>query len=436
MTAREPSIVRSSLLRFLLLSLVTLTVLGLGIVVESERIAHGEAIRDACVRSQRMAAGIVAPLVGPELRRRDRDVVRKLTVAMRHRMRDGSVAHVNVWDRDGRILWSDDPRLQGRRFELSPEVVALFASRGTVVRGTSPEQSENAAVAGHGLIEVYVGHLGADRQPFAFEAYFSPDRVDADADAIFAELLPLGLGALLLFQLAVLPLAWSLARRVDRGRRQRSDILSRSMAAWHSERRRLAHDLHDGVIADLSSAGYALPMLLDHLRDDEGAREARRVGEQLSAMLQHDLSALRSLVTDLFPADLTRAGLPTAIEELARLSAHSGVAVEVEVAPDLEIGQEMSGVVYRVVREGLRNVARHSGGRSAEVVVHCRGGFVDVVVSDDGRGPGHNESRDGNHVGLRLLSGLVSDVGGTLTLRAGEPHGSVLEARLPAVLVP
>ncbi len=459
MPMRESSIVRSSLARFTVLSLGTLVVLGVGIVVESERIAEHEAVRDARLRSERLASYVVAPLVGEGLRRGDDEALAALDAAMGSRLQDRSLSHAVVWTADGDVLWADRRDLVGRRFPLHPEVRVLVAGDRLLSRSATLDEPEYEGIdpwepAERPLLDVYVPGRGTDGEPFVLEAAYAPDRVDDETDAIFRELLPLGLGALLLFQVAVLPLAWTLARRVDRANLQRSEILDRSLASWHAERRRLAHDLHDGVIQDLSSASYVLPSVLTHLREGPedpphpdrppaaGPAQARRVGEQVTEMLVRDLAALRSLVTDLFPADLTPHGLVAAITDLAGLSELHGLTVHVSVPAHLEMDPEVAGVAYRVVREGLRNVVRHSGGMSAGVTVRASDRMILVEVADDGVGPGASPvvatrapgSSPGEHVGLRLLGGVVTDVGGTLVLEPGPAGGSVLRAQLPGVL--
>lgn len=107
---------------------------------------------------------------------------------------------------------------------------------------------------------------------------------------------------------------------------------------------------------------------------------------------------------------------------------------------DLELPLKVSRLAYRVVREGLHNVYKHSGAQSAEVTVERRGRTLHVVVTDTGRGlQVPLDEVGGDHLGLRLLSEAVQDVGGALALTPDRP-GSVgtgtgvrLEVRLPIV---
>jgi len=61
---------------------------------------------------------------------------------------------------------------------------------------------------------------------------------------------------LLLFQV---PLAWTLARRLQRGHREREELLANAVEASTQERRRIASGLHDGVVQDLAGVAFGWP---------------------------------------------------------------------------------------------------------------------------------------------------------------------------------
>ena len=77
-------------------------------------------------------------------------------------------------------------------------------------------------------------------------------------------------GGLLLLWLVTLPLARSMAR-------QRERLLRRAIDASEQERRRIAADLHDGVVQDLVGVSYSLSAEADRVGDN-GARTALRTG--------------------------------------------------------------------------------------------------------------------------------------------------------------
>lgn len=417
-------------------TVIALVVLAIATLFISERIARQEALRDARSRAGGIARG-VAGLVDTNLRAGDPDAIANMDAAMAPRLRDGSLTHIKLWAEDGTVIWADQGPLIGQRFPLREHVVSLFGTTDVSADLSDLDREENRAEQTEGqLLEVYVGTYDASAEPMVFEAYLPTESMEEDQQAIIAGLLPVSLSGLLLFQVAVLPLAVSLARRVDRAQAERAKILRHGLLASDLERRRIAQDLHDGVIQDLAGLGYAMPIVAEHLPDTPEAGDAREAVENVSTVLSRDVSALRSLLTDIYPPDLEGAGLVNAVEELAIRAEDAQVAVSVQVTPDFHAPPDAARLAYRVVREGLRNVLRHAQASAAQVHLVRHDDDIIVRVVDNGRGIGESSSIEPGHLGLRLLEDTIRDLGGRLDLSPAATGGAILEAIFPAELLP
>ena len=430
MLRRPRSVLARAVRRFVWATLLAMVVLAAGSVLMSRQIAREEALRDAQVSASGIARGLVSPQLDAGFRSGRAEGREPLSTVLERRMRDGSIVHLKVWDATGRVLWSDEKELVGRRFVLPDAVRELAGTSRTVAELSDEDRPESGGEeASEGdLLEVYVGARGADGVPFVLETYTSRQRLAVNTQVIFGELVPIGLVALLLFSLATLPLAVSLARHVDRGHRHRAELLRRSLTAWTHERRRIASDLHDGVVQDLAAVGYALPSVISALPPE--ARQARAIGEELAAAVVESITSLRALMGDLLPSD-PEAGLAASLDDLASATREQGVEVTLDVSPSLRLDQDTERLVHRIVREGLRNVVKHAGARTAEVTVQPYGTKVEVRVADDGRGPGAPPGDADRHVGLELLTGTVREVGGDLALGPHDGRGALLRAVLP-----
>lgn len=433
-----------SLVRFVLLSLTALAAVTGAVTWAGTRFAEDEAIHDAAGQGERMSRLLASPLVTEETRT-GAPPEGALAIALRNRASDASVSHILLWDPSGRVIWADDSSLIGRVYDLPPEIEELFDTRRVLTESTGGESEPGhdnglpGREADEEVIEVYVGARGADGQPFVFEAYLPSERVGFEPSSLLWQVLPISLGGLVLFQLLILPLAFTLARRVDRGRQQRSDMIARSLSSWHAERRRLAQDLHDGVIQDLSAAGYTVPAVTAALPAGPVGDEARARAEQLGTALTESLDSLRSLALDLFPADLGGAGLVLALRDLVARASEGGLSTRLDVDDDLELSPAAAGVVYRVAREALRNVEQHARARRVSVRVVREGTMILTEVDDDGVGLRHRPAnsdpgRGRRHFGLPLLRALLRDVDGTLAVSRRHGGGTVLQARMPADL--
>ena len=152
-----------------------------------------------------------------------------------------------------------------------------------------------------------------------------------------------------------------LARFEDERARTASAVLQ----AQESERARVARDLHDeanqaltGVLLPLqATAEAAPPALRAELRETQGV--ATRAMEEL----------LR-LARELRPAALDDLGLAAALRTLVdEFGRRARIATRFSAEPGVLDGLDADGrlVAYRVVQEGLSNVARHAGARRVGV---------------------------------------------------------------------
>jgi signal transduction histidine kinase len=420
--------------RFVAGSLLALVIVAVVTEIVAHNVAEAGALRDARARGGLFGRAAAVSLINSAVRAGDKQQLGRLDYVMRNRLLDGSIVHIKMWDITGTVIWSDEHGLRGKKFELEPEVQAIFGTDKVLAGMTTLSKAENQKEVGEGpLFEVYTAAHDADGVPVVLESYWSTSLLAADERAMVQRIEPLVLGSLILFQLALFPLALSLARRVDHGSAERTRMLGHALSASELERRRIAQDLHDGVIQDLSGLGYVLPTVYAQLPQTPRADAARSVLQKISTVVERDVASLRSLLTDLYPERLAPGGLVSAIEELARTPIAAGLAISVDVDRAATESMEVTQLTYRVIREGLRNVVAHAHARSARITAERRGTTMLVTVTDDGGGLAREEmSSESGHLGLRLLSDLLHDVGGTLDLSAGSAGGAVLTATFPA----
>jgi signal transduction histidine kinase len=112
-----------------------------------------------------------------------------------------------------------------------------------------------------------------------FELYLSDDNLQARADELYRLFRPLTVGRLLLFLALTAPLVWVLSRRADAAA-DREWLLVMASDASDAERRRVARDLHDGVVQDLAGTSFAL-------RSGTGGRIAPARGRAGAARDRH-----------------------------------------------------------------------------------------------------------------------------------------------------
>jgi len=198
------------------------------------------------------------------------------------------------------------------------------------------------------------------------------------------------------------------------------------------DRERIARDLHDTVIQRLFAAGLSLQAAARDIDEPE-------VRARVEAAIDHlDLTSreIRTSIFELQSHDLSassprRALLALGDELAAALGSRPTFQFDGPVDTLLE-GDALSHLVA-VVREGLSNVAHHAPGAKAMVVVAIADGWLDVMVDDDGPGPGPKRI-DGH--GLVNLESRALELGGTCAFGSRPQGGSRLRWRVPLDAAP
>ena len=213
----------------------------------------------------------------------------------------------------------------------------------------------------------------------------------------------------------------------------RSRLLAETMNIEERERRELAEHLHDGALQYLLAARQEL----DEARDPDSA-DATHAFERVEHALAEASRLLRSTMTDLHPAVLRQAGLPSALTEIAQATADRA-AFNVAVAttqwrhpPEPRIDT----LLFAAARELLTNAAKHAGATQVTVALasDAATGHARLEITDNGRGiqPGALAQRLANgHIGIASLQARIAAVGGSLTFESAHPRGTAVRIDLP-----
>ncbi len=166
---------------------------------------------------------------------------------------------VKIWNADGKILYSDEPRLIGEPYALGADELRSISSGAIDADVSDLSKPENRYERDSGkLLEVYLPIRTPSGETLLFEAYYRYSLVEHIGSRLWRSFAPIALGALLMLELVQIPFAWSLARRLRARLQERELLLHRALEASEVERRQIASDLHDGAVQDLAGVAYAL----------------------------------------------------------------------------------------------------------------------------------------------------------------------------------
>ncbi len=432
-TGAPPS-VGSAVARFMLGSLAAIAVVVVGGFFALRTITVNEARRDTRERVEAEGHLVEAAALSDGVLRGDPRALRRLDDVVVGQVLAGSIVRVKVWSQNGTILYSDEPSLIGRRFALGEDERRLLRTGGSEAELSDLSRPENRLERSSGkLLEAYTPIRTPNGTPVLFEIYQRFGSVSSSGARLLRALAPPLLAGLLVLLLFQAPLAWSMARGLQRGYREREDLLEDAVEAGAEERRRIAADLHDGIVQDLAGVAFGLAPLAEAADRREDPEEAGVLRAAITRLRQ-GVRDLRTLLVEIHPPNLASTGLEAALGDLLSPLEAAGIATDLRVDP--AGAQASDALVYRAAREGLRNVQAHAGAQRVDVVVtRTDAGPVRLVVRDDGCGfaPAERERREAEgHVGLSLLAGLADRAGGRLSVHSEPGSGTTLELEVPA----
>jgi signal transduction histidine kinase len=268
-----------------------------------------------------------------------------------------------------------------------------------------------------------------------FEAYFRYDDVVDIGWDTWRRFAPLAVGALLLLELVQVPLAVALARRLQAEERHRRRLLDLAVRSSDAERRRIAGDLHDGVVQDITGVIYELDAARIGATGGAETDQPDAILAGAARRLRGCIRSLRTLLIDIYPPNLAAEGLRPALVDLAASASTDQLTVTVHLEDFMDPSPQVTALLYRAAQEAIRNAARHSGAQQVDLSVSRQDELWELIVDDDGRGmaAGRVEARrEEGHLGLHALGELLVDAGGSLALHSAPEAGTRVEIRVPA----
>jgi len=229
--------------------------------------------------------------------------------------------------------------------------------------------------------------------------------------------------------------------RAEVAERQRAEHAVRGLAAQLSavedaERRRFAHDLHDGLGQMLSLLKMNLEAAVS--RAGEG-RPSERIVDAVQ-MVDALIKQTRSLTFDLHPAMLDDLGLAATLRGYAR---DFGMRVSIDVTvTEHGLGRPLPTTVahylFRAVKELLNNAAKHGKAQEIVIAIHWESARIRVVIDDDGSGfnPLELPRREGPRgLGLPGIGERLQSLGGAIHIESSSGQGArvILEAPLEPI---
>ena len=218
-------------------------------------------------------------------------------------------------------------------------------------------------------------------------------------------------------------------RAVERHAGEITALNERLMKAQEQERGRIAGELHDSVMQQITALSLVLGTAKRKIASDA---EAKEMVADVQRRLIDVGTEVRELSHDLNPPILKQAGLPEALRGYCDTFGHAhGLAVSCDIdgsLADLSPGTALA--LYRIGQEALGNAAKHAAPTRVDVRLARAGGDVVLTIADDGRGcdPGQLGK---SGLGLVNMRERARQLQGTFELDSRPGRGTTVRVAIP-----
>jgi PAS domain S-box-containing protein len=218
-------------------------------------------------------------------------------------------------------------------------------------------------------------------------------------------------------------------REAERILNDRRRLLAHLVQAQEAERRRIAWDLHEDSIQELSAIAERRRELAKQLPEPQAA-QLFELGDQVNDVIER----LRALVIRLRPPGIERQSLAESLTEyFGEHAARLGLKFTVDDQMQAEPSPETAITVFRICQEALSNVAKHARAGKVEITLSSRADGVLTQVIDDGIGARVPEDLHPgpDHFGVVEMRERAETVGGWWMITPGPERGTQIEFWIP-----
>lgn len=213
-----------------------------------------------------------------------------------------------------------------------------------------------------------------------------------------------------------------------RSREQLQELTAYTNRKLEDQRLTFARDVHD----ELGGMLTALKMDVTRILRRANTEELREMTQGVLALTQKTIDSVKEIAESLRPSALDHVGLSVALaHDLADFSKRSGVTHSLGGEDSsLRLSPKRAMAVYRIVHEGLTNVARHAQASHVGVTLAENDGAFVMQLADNGCGfvP---SMMDSGSLGLLSMSERAREVGGQLVIESSPGNGTRLVLQVP-----
>ncbi|AKL94320.1 integral membrane sensor signal transduction histidine kinase [Clostridium aceticum] len=154
-----------------------------------------------------------------------------------------------------------------------------------------------------------------------------------------------------------------------------------------NERKKLAREIHDGIIQNLFATGLQVENLLGKEKDSQHRNNLKEIKSNLNDVISQIRDFMSKMVTKRIEIEDLKASLLELIQQFEKIS-DLDITFEYNIPPVVlgYLSPDKSTNVYYIVQEALYNVCKHADATKVKVKLTSDLNVVVVSVEDNGKG--------------------------------------------------
>jgi signal transduction histidine kinase len=203
-------------------------------------------------------------------------------------------------------------------------------------------------------------------------------------------------------------------------------LLQSILETEEKERSRIAKDLHDGIVQDLT----AIKMNLNATTKEAPSNLQQQL---LSIFNDIDITAkeVREISYQMMPVTLKELGLQNALQELGNRSLiKNNINFDFNcIGINERLSEKIEITVYRICQELINNTIKHSGATEVSLLLQLRNNILQLTFEDNGKG--FNAKAANKGIGLNSLSSRLEMVDGNIKFDDTIQSGTTAYIKIP-----
>lgn len=215
---------------------------------------------------------------------------------------------------------------------------------------------------------------------------------------------------------------------------ERERGLKAIIEATEDERKRIAKDLHDGIVQSLT--GLSLRMQKQAKSSEAETSGLTKEIDETRSILDESIAEVRGISHQMMPRVLSEMGLVPALDDmLSKSLGNTEIAYQFEHhnVDDTRFKETVEISLYRICQELVNNIIKHAGAKAVSVQLLKTKTHLVLVVEDNGKGFSYQDANNQNGIGLMNISSRAKAVDGEVNYEPSPQQGTVASVRVPIV---